>query len=181
MRSAPVDVAGDHRLFFALWPEARVRDALVQAVDGAASLRDRGRRVSPAKLHLTLHYLGAWPAWPEDVARRARAAAAAVACPRFDLVVERAGGFAGARVGWLAPRHAPPLVALWEKLRTALDAAAVSYRSHDRFAPHITVLRDVRGPLADGSIPAIHWPVAGFVLVHGHAGRYDVVAQWSLA
>ena len=85
-----------HRLFFALWPTDEVRAALAQAVDASALLRDAGRRVAPAKYHITLHFLGGWPTPPDAVLERARAAAATLRCAPFHLVVERAGGFHGA-------------------------------------------------------------------------------------
>ncbi|GGZ59850.1 hypothetical protein GCM10008101_12110 [Lysobacter xinjiangensis] len=170
-----------HRLFFGLWPGDEVRAALAQALDASALLRDAGRRVSPAKYHITLHFLGGWATLPHDVLERASGAAATLRCAPFHLVVERAGGFHGARVGWLAPSGNSGLDALWSDLRRALDEAGVRYRAHEPFAPHVTVARNVRGRLEEASVDPISWPVEDFVLVHSHDGRYDIVGCWPLA
>lgn len=169
-----------HRLFFALWPTDEVRAALAQAVEASPLLRDAGRRVAPAKYHVTLHFLGGWAHMPDEVLERARAAAAKSRCAPFHLVVERAGGFQGARVGWLAPSGNSGLDALWSDLGRVLEAADVPRRAHDRFAPHVTVARDVRGRLGEAAVDPISWPVEDFVLVHSHDGRYDPIGRWPL-
>ena len=179
---APIpSTSQSHRLFFALWPDARVRQALAAAVDASAEFRGVGRRVPVDKYHLTLHFLGGWPELPGDVLALARRAAASLQSKAFHLVVDRAGGFRGARVGWLAPAGNSGLDALWSDLRRALDDADVPHRDHDRFAPHVTVLRSVPGPLTERVVEPISWPVEDFVLVHSHDGHYDVVDRWALA
>ena len=172
---------GGHRLFLAIWPGDDVRAALADAVDATPLFEGAGRRVPTAKYHLTLHFLGAWRDYPDDVIERTRTAAASLAPLAFHLVVDRAGGFRDARVGWLAPSGNSGLDALWSDLRRALDAADVPYRAHERFSPHVTVLRDVRATLHDASVAPISWPVEDFVLVHSHDGRYDVIDRWPLA
>ncbi|GAB6197358.1 RNA 2',3'-cyclic phosphodiesterase [Lysobacter xanthus] len=172
--------AGGHRLFFALWPDDTVRGALESAVGGVAAFRGRGRRIAAAKYHLTLHFLGGWSGWLDAIAATARAAAAAVDARAFHLVVDRAGGFAGPRVGWLAPEGNSGLDALWSALGHALDDAAVPYRVHEHFSPHVTVMREMRGRPEESVIEPISWPVEDFVLVHSHAGRYDVIDRWML-
>ena len=47
----------DVRLFFALWPDAAIRERLQQAADCIA-LDASARRVPQANLHLTLHFIG---------------------------------------------------------------------------------------------------------------------------
>ncbi|HEY4583632.1 MAG TPA: RNA 2',3'-cyclic phosphodiesterase [Lysobacter sp.] len=180
MTDRPDDSGAAHRLFFALWPGDGVRASLASAVEASDLLRDAGRRVAPAKYHITLHFLGGWPTLPADMLDRARAAAEASRCAPFHLVVEHAGGFHGARVGWLAPSGNSGLDALWSGLRHALDDTGVPYRAHERFAPHVTVARDVRGRLGEATVDPVSWPVDDFALVHSHAGRYDVVGRWPL-
>lgn len=142
--------------------------------------RGAGRRTAAAKHHITLHFLGGWPRRPDDIVDRARAAAASVDARAFHLVVDRAGGFAGARVGWLAPAPSSGLDALWKALQRALDAAALPYRTHGGFSPHITVLRNARGRLPETQIEPVSWSVDSFALVHSHDGRYDVIDRWTL-
>lgn len=179
--STPSPPGGAHRLFFALWPGDEVRDALARTVEAVPAFRDAGRRVAVPKYHLTLHYLGGWPRFPEDVAASARDAAGALAARCFHLVVDHAGAFRGARVGWLAPSGNSGLDALWSELRRALEDAGVPCRAHERFSPHVTVLREVRGRVAETPVDAVSWPVEDFVLVHSHDGRYDVIDRWPLA
>jgi 2'-5' RNA ligase len=176
-RSRPAD---GHRLFFALWPDDTVRGALARAADGVGAFAS-GRRVPDDKLHLTLHFLGGWPDTPEDVIRAASTAAATVEAGMFHLVVDRAGGFHGARVGWLAPSGNSGLDALWSGLGRALDDAGVRRRAHPHVSPHVTVRRDIRERLREASIDPVSWPVDAFVLVHSHDGRYDVLSSWALA
>lgn len=171
---------GNHRLFFALWPTDDVRAALADAADRVEQFAS-ARRVADAKLHLTLQFLGGWPARPDDVIARASAAASGVQARAFHLVVDHAGGFTGARVGWLAPAGNSGLDALWSQLGRALDEAGIASRAQSSFSPHVTVRRDLRGRTPEIAVDPISWPVDGFVLVHSHDGLYEVVATWPLS
>lgn len=169
-----------HRLFLALWPDDEVRAALDRAADGVDAFRGQGRRVAAAKLHITLHFLGGWPQPPHDVIERVRAAISGVQARGFHLVVDHAGSFRGARVGWLAPGGNSGLDALWSDLGHALDAAGIETRRHERFAPHVTVLRAFRDALDEVPVEPVSWPVQDFVLVHSHDGHYDIVERCAL-
>lgn len=173
--------AETHRLFFALWPDPALRDAMLAAVRQQADFADRGRGVPSGKLHLTLHFLGGWPEFPEHVADSARRAAAAVEAAAFHLVVDRAGGFVRSRVGWLAPAGNSGLDALWSTLGHALDSEGVPRRHQETFAPHVTVLRNVRGHVPETTLQPMSWPVVDFVLIHSHGGHYEVIGRWELA
>jgi 2'-5' RNA ligase len=177
--SATPTTGGGHRLFFALWPDDAVRDALARAADSVPAFA-HGRRLTDAKLHLTLHFLGGWPQRADDVIARASAAAARVRARPFHLVVDHAGSFTGARAGWLAPQGNSGLDALWSDLGRGLDDARVPRRSAPQFVPHVTVRRDIRERLSDIPVQPISWSVDDFVLVHSHDGVYDVLAHWPL-
>lgn len=176
-RDAP---RGTHRLFFALWPAPAVRDALAAAARAVPAFADAGRPTADAKLHLTLHFLGGWDAFPDAVALRARASAATVEARGFHLVVDHAGSFRASRVGWLAPSGNSGLDALWSELGRALDAEEVPRRAHPRFSPHVTVLRGLGRAVPEAPVEPVSWPVEDFVLVHSHAGRYEVIDRWPL-
>jgi len=171
---------GSHRLFFALWPADDVRSALAQAADRVAQFAC-GRRTATSKLHLTLHYLGNWADPREVLLARASAAADAVQARAFHLVIDHAGSFVAARVGWLAPAGNSGLDALWSDLGRALGEAGVTSDAQTHFSPHVTVRRDIRSRLPSIATDPISWPVQDFVLVHSHDGRYDVLARWPLA
>ena len=173
------DTGGGHRLFFALWPSDELRPDLAAAAGRVHAFTD-GRRVADEKLHLTLHFLGGWSRFPRDVASRAADAASSVRARAFHLVIDHAGTFEGARVGWLAPSGNSGLDALWSGLGRALDAADIALRAQPRFTPHVTVRRGIRIVLEDVAVDPISWPVDGFVLVHSHDGRYDVLDRWAL-
>lgn len=178
--SPPAREQDAHRLFFALWPDDAVRPALGAAVDAVGAFEGAGRRTHPDKYHLTLHFLGGWARWPDDVAARCREAAASVQCTCFHLVVDHAGSFPRSRVGWLAPSGNSGLDALWSSLGHALDDAGVERRATETFSPHVTVLRGLSRRVEDSPVEPISWPVEDFVLVHSHAGRYEVVERWPL-
>lgn len=62
----------------------------------------------------------------------------------------------------------------------ALDEAGVQRRATEAFAAHVTVLRGLRGRMDEVPVEPLSWPVSDFVLVHSHAGRYDVIGRWAL-
>lgn len=169
-----------HRLFLALWPDDDVREAMHAAVDAVPAFARTGRRVDAAKLHLTLHFLGGWPAFPDAAVEACRAAAASVQASAFHLVIDHAGHFARSRVGWLAPSGNSGLDALWSALGHALQEQGVDHRTTETFSPHVTVLRGLSARVDDTPIEPLSWPVDSFVLVHSHGGRYDILERWAL-
>jgi 2'-5' RNA ligase len=171
--------ADGHRLFFALWPDAAVRSRIDAASQAVAHDRAvHGRRVRTDRLHLTLHFLGAVPDGGLDAALDA---GEAVDAARFELVLDRAGGFSRARVTWLGCTDVPErLIDLHAQLRDALVARGLPVESR-AYAPHVTVQRDVRGAVAETAIEPIAWPVEAFVLIDSRVDRgYVEVGRWLL-
>lgn len=134
------------RLFVAieLPPALQRRVAALQAVlrteldaqPGTAS--GRARWVQPSDLHLTLRFLGAFPAGSLGALERAldRAAAAVAPC---DLELEGLGSFGG-RVLWLGVGgDTACLHALHKALEAALEPLAG--RDPRAFKPHLTLAR----------------------------------------
>ena len=174
---------GTSRLFFALWPEASVRQGLA-SVAGIAHVTCGGRLMQARNLHLTLAFLGDtenhWRARAIDAARR-------VKMDPFELVIDRSGYFRQGRnrgVVWAGCELIPPLARLSHDLRQALVGAGVRFDSK-AFVPHVTLLRDVLRDANRPSVPLafepLRWVAESFVLVaSGHdAGgvRYEVVAE----
>lgn len=168
-----------HRLFFALRPDAAQRTALA---DWSAQLPPRtGRRVPADNIHLTLAFLGDTPAERQDCMERA---AGEVRMPPFELVVDRVGYFARARVLWAGPTQPPAaLPELVEQLNRAL--APCGYVPESRpFHPHITLLRKAR-PLSVEPEPLYcAWRVERFCLMVSESAsagvRYRVIRDYPL-
>jgi 2'-5' RNA ligase len=167
------------RLFFALWPDEATRTAL-HHTGGWLHRQWGGRRMRAAGLHLTLAFLGATPAERLDALV---ACANAVQADGYDLVLDRAGCWRHARIGWLGaqrmpPQHAALADALNERLRVA--HFPVDSRSH---VPHVTLLRNTSG----GDIPEcrpVSWAVREFVLAQSvtepDGAHYRVIRRWPL-
>jgi 2'-5' RNA ligase len=166
-------------LFFALAPDAALRDAI--AADAARlHLVWGGRATTPAKLHMTLRFLQGFPdPLPADVVAAAREAGDAIAAAPFDFALDRADRF-GRRVGWLGCAVTPrPLQALHDALTQACRAKAVPMREDERFIPHVTILRDPKRATPSAIAP-LRWQVDGFVLMASAEGAYEVLGEWRL-
>lgn len=161
------------RLFFALWPDDRVRARLAPLAAGY-----EGRRVSSENLHLTLLFLGA-----TDADRRAcvERAAASVPFAPFELVLTDVQWQRRRGIVWMAARKVPVelnrlVVALNEGLRGcgfAPEARA--------FRAHVTLARKVRRGRPVGTDP-IAWRVDRFWLVSSRleagGSRYTLEQCW---
>jgi 2'-5' RNA ligase len=167
------------RLFFAVQPEAPVRDGL-QGI--AAALPEHGgRAVHPADRHITLVFLGEIN--PEQRACAERAAAG-VHARSFELIVDRVGYWPRPRILWAGCSHTPePLLELVQRLQQAL--LDCGFRPERRpYAPHITLARKARKPAEITLDKPLNWPVRSFVLMGSDLDapppRYRVLARWPL-
>jgi 2'-5' RNA ligase len=180
-------MAGDaHNLFLALWPDAAVRERLAHAARVAIGANGlRGRRVDPARYHLTLHFLGRHDGLPQDVVARARAAADEVSAAAFTWRIDRVGCFRAARAPlWLGCSQLP------DALRALHAALAAALRRHGcvpardgPLLPHVTILRDARPPCTAVLESPVGWVVDEFVLIDsvvGTAAPYAVLSRWPL-
>lgn len=82
-----------------------------------------------------------------------------------------------------AQRSPPELSALVGRLRAALRERGFELDEHEKFRPHVTLVRDVaRGPAA--AVAPVQWPVESFALVESKVGQrgseYTVLDQWRL-
>ena len=154
---------GRTRLFFALWPDQRVRASLsdlTQVVRAGCG----GRIMQPRNLHLTLAFLGD----TSDAHREAAVAAASrVTVSSFDLLIDRGGYFRQARgrgVVWVGCATDPSLESLAARLRSSLREAGVPF-DRKAFVPHVTLLRDARAPTAPLAFQPVQWAVQHFALI----------------
>lgn len=175
------DSDGKQRLFFALWPEPGLQQALAAQARRALGER-RAKRVSAENLHITLAFLG-----EVDAATRgcAEGAAGRVAAVPFTLRIDRLGYWPRKGLLWAGPTQQPPeLEALVADLGQAL-AADCGYRPDKRpFRAHVTLARKVPKMPGRIAIEPLEWPVARFALVASALGTggasYTIVSEWPL-
>ena len=166
------------RLFFAAWPDELARRRL-GALAREAAVRVAGRAVPEEKLHLTLAFLG------EVGADRMEALLAAAAQARgrdHEVVLDRLGSFARAKVAWIGPSEpVAGLVALQQSLAGTLSEAGFAVEERE-FAPHMTLARKATEVLAPEAVQPVCWTCRGFALVRTDVGtgRYTTLASWPL-
>ena len=131
------------------------------------------RPVAPAKLHVTLHFLGSQPV---EHLPALRAALAGPVAP-FELQLDRAEVWPNG-VALLAPAQPPAVLAdLHAAQADALRALGLKVE-HRRYRPHLTLARDARGVVAPEAFTPITWPVEAVVLVQSLPdGRYQPLAR----
>lgn len=176
---------GVHNVFFGLFPDEDTRQRMASVAEALrARYAIRGRWTRPARYHMTLHFLGPHADLPQGGIASAIRAAQGLRAAAFGLVLDRAGHFAG-RIGWLGcARPAPALADLWQALYEGLAREHIVPRGHARFTPHVTLLRDARGPLPEEPVAPVHWPVRELVLAASQPDMdcgYRVLERWPLA
>jgi 2'-5' RNA ligase len=171
--------SANRRLFFALWPTAGVRERLAAEVQAHAAL---GRAIPARNLHVTVVFLGAVPA--ERVAGVLESVKLTVGV-RFMLHLEQVEFWRRSNLLCLTAQRTPPeLSALVGRLRAALRERGFELDEHEKFRPHVTLVRDVaRGPAAAAVAP-LQWPVESLALVESKVGQrgseYTVLDRWRL-
>ena len=168
------------RLFFALWPDARLREQLAEWVRPIAAAVI-GRPQRPDQWHVTLEFLGAVPA---SRVAAVLEAASTVRAPPFELVLDTVEHWRRPAVLSLTPRESPAeLVALIAALRLGLEARGFEPERR-AYRPHLTLARRVAAPPEFPAPHPLHWPANEFVLVESTTGRqgsiYEPLAAWPL-
>lgn len=169
------------RLFFALWPDERVRSELSKVYNTLSSLAGRHRQVESSNLHMTLHFLGNIPLSGIDCylkqAREVQGSA-------FELALNRIGHFKKPKVLWIGCESVPPdLYQLQSDLGAQIETCGFSQESRP-YQPHVTMARKVSRPVDRQPVFNIPWVVDRFVLVQSRsleAGvEYRVKASYPL-
>lgn len=145
------------RLFYALWPDDHVREALqfLQA-------RIDGRHIQAGNLHLTLAFLGNQP--PRHLPLLENLLAE---LPRnaFSLPIDRLGYFKKNRIAWAGSHAVPPaLIALQVALASTLTRHGIEFDDKKDFKAHLTLARDADPP-PDSPFDPFTWEVRQVALV----------------
>lgn len=192
------------RLFFALWPDEAMREAMVRATHEAA--RASGGRPVPAQnLHVTLAFLGSVPerrlpqltASARGAGKPVCRAGESPACdePGVELAFDRLAYWRGAHVLCALPARLPaPLATLARRLQERLTeggfgadpATPTSGGSNIArpFRPHATLARKAIRPPPSLEMEAVTWRFVEFVLVesrtHTEGAVYRVLESFTV-
>lgn len=176
----PERLSEQARVFFALWPDARVRGEL----DRVAALLHRlrgGRRTRTETLHLTLVFVG-------SVARQRlpelQAGAAEIEVPAFELEFDRAECWPRNRIAFLTASKPPePLLDLVHALERTLIRLGIPFDLRP-YQAHVTLVRNADCRKTNPATDPILWPVRDFVLVESslspEGARYVQLARYPL-
>lgn len=166
------------RLFFALWPNASVRQALAEARD---RLPGAGRFMRDDSLHLTLAFIG-------DVSvlviPQVLAMASNLRAAPFDFLLDHFGCWRHNRIAYLAPcAPSASLLNLAASLQEGLHTAGVQC-DHRTYSPHVTLSRDADCKKTNPALSPICWTARDFVLVRSTlrptGARYEEIDRWPL-
>ena len=169
------------RLFFALWPDPALRQALRSHVDTiVASVEGKPQR--PDQWHITLEFMGQVPRERQPALR---AAADRVRQSPLAIEFDRVEHWRKPRVVCLVASRVPAGLAM---LVTQLHAALVEegFALDARpFCPHLTLARKVRAAADVPLEPPFVWRSNGFALVRSvtdpAGSRYEPLDWWNHA
>ena len=176
-----IEGSSEARVFFALWPEARIKRALHTLALEYQS-RCEGRVMRADTMHMTLLFLGG--------VERARLpqlmqAAGKISAPAFGFELERLSFWLHNRIAYAAPlAEVPTLSQLVMALQQELIATEFLSETHE-FNPHVTLLRHVGQALEPQAIAPIIWRADSFVLVESvmtdRGVHYQILQKWPLS
>jgi RNA 2',3'-cyclic 3'-phosphodiesterase len=177
-RGAPSTAApaAPARWFLACWPDAATRRAL-QAHQAAWHWPPQARPTPPARLHLTLHFLG--PLAGEAVAALRQALDGIGAPPPVVWTLDRPASWPGG-VAVLEPRAVPAAArTLHAALAAVLHGQGLTVERRP-WRPHVTLARRAGGAPLPAAPAPLHWTSRGFELVRADPA-YHRVARWPVA
>jgi 2'-5' RNA ligase len=168
------------RLFFALWPDEALRDAIYQASRGALH-KTGGRLVPRENFHITLAFLGSLDAAGLE---QAKAAAEEVNLPAFHFELDDLGYWPNSQVLWMGCKLTPEEPrALAHALRERLSGRALRVEP-DKFTLHLTLARWVHKAGTFDFVERILWDVSEFALIRSETRargvNYSVLGRWPL-
>jgi len=167
------------RLFFALWPDAAVRQALAKT--SRELLGPRVKRVPTENLHITLAFAGPVTAVVRDCLV---AAAGGIHAAPFELVINHVGHWPRPRILWAGPSHTPAgLWSLVEALNQAFESCGLQ-RETRPFQAHVTLARKVGRAPPPVTVAPVAWSISNFSLVESvtdaRGACYRRLVTWKL-
>jgi 2'-5' RNA ligase len=148
------------RLFFALWPDKRVR-VDIQAFASRLSL-DTGRLVAARNTHITLAFLGNVD---EQTSATLINAVSYLSIEPFSLSLNRLGWWRKPKIAWLAPTdYAQELSQLANELKRLATSCGLNMDQRP-YQPHLTLARKVTHPLTDIPVQPIFGNINEFCLL----------------
>lgn len=172
----------DHaRVFFALWPDERVRSELDRVAARLHKLRG-GRRTRAETIHLTLVFIGEVP---RAELPRLQEGAADIAVPVFEIVFDQAECWRHNRIAFVTTSRPPPeLMGLVTALEAVLERIPIAFDRRP-YKPHVTLVRNADCRPEGPPLQPILWTAREFVLVESRLcpegaqypqlGRYPLV------
>lgn len=180
-------VRGKHVLYFALQPPPEAAaQALARLNDLRARLGLTAKPVLPARLHVSLNFVGDFKRPPGPVVDKAIEAMEPVSARRFRVEFNRLGTW---------PSGDPPrpvvlwgdegvvgVTALYSTMHKAMRRLDMAPRREPEISPHMTLMYD-RADAPEIVVEPVGWMVEEFVLIHAvHGeGRFDVVGRFPLS
>ena len=155
------------RLFIAVPLSGEMRAALTAVQEELRRRGARGTYTREENLHLTLAFIGEYPA-PDAVI----SAMESVPFPAVSLALDGAGSFG--EVWWAGLRESEALAADVKRLRRALAEAGIPF-DRKRFSPHITLLRKARGELSGVSFEPVTMTVETISLMRSDRGKHGML------
>jgi 2'-5' RNA ligase len=132
------------RLFVALDIDAEIRGRIAQFLDGVRGFAPDARWVSAESLHITLKFIGEWPA---ERLKDLKGALAGVRGRPTEITFSGTGFFPtakSARVFWVGIQAGPELASLAGAVDIATSALGIESEKR-AFAPHLTLARTGSG------------------------------------
>jgi len=154
--------ANSRRIFFALWPDQKVRTEICRAFRQSSQFTYPGRHLAINNLHLTLHFLGNVSEQKlecvSDVAKK-------IMQDKFQIRLDHFGSFNKAGVFWdglsVMPESLTKLHLQLGRLLTQCDF----YPEARAFSPHVTLMRKYKSREVLIPHEAVEWTVDQFALV----------------
>jgi 2'-5' RNA ligase len=178
-------------LFFALRPDTQAAARIHALAQRAhATLGASGKLLAIDRLHVTLNFLGQYPALPPELPRIAADAARTVRGVSFELCFQRLMSFDSAARRRLRRGHpavlvrdddCEPLQTLRTRLLLATKKTGCFPGVESSTTPHVTLFYD-RKQIQEQEVARICWTVREFVLVHSLVGKSEhrVLARYAL-